>query len=120
MKWLDCTNNAARAASRIENDAVIRFDHIHDCLHDRGRRKELAAIMRALFRELGEEVFVERPNRRLSALFQRPDSNFSSPLSAIITLQPLNYFHRWLDCGSPKGHMPGASGSSTISFQSSP
>ena len=51
--------HAARAAGGVEDDAVIRLDHVHDGLDDRGRRKELAVVVRALLGELGQEVFVD-------------------------------------------------------------
>ncbi len=51
--------HAARAARRIENDPMVRFDDVDDGLHDRGRRKELAIVVRALLGKLGEEVFVD-------------------------------------------------------------
>ena len=59
MKWLDCNEHAARAAGGVEDDAVIRLDHIHDGLDNRGRRKELAVVVCALLGELGQEVFVD-------------------------------------------------------------
>src|SRR5271168_3035740 len=49
----------ARAAGGVENDAVVGLDDIDDSLDDRGRRKELAIIVRALLRKLGEEVFMD-------------------------------------------------------------
>ena len=53
--------HAARAAGGVENDAVVRFDDIHDGL-DQGRRsEELAAVLRPLHGELHEEVFVDAP-----------------------------------------------------------
>jgi len=51
--------HAARAAGRIENDAVIGLDDVDDGLDDRGWREELAIVMRALLRKLREEVFVD-------------------------------------------------------------
>ena len=51
--------HAARAARGVENDAMVRLDHVHDGLDDRGRREELAVVVRALLGELGQEVFVD-------------------------------------------------------------
>ena len=39
--------------------AVVGLDDVDDGLHDRRRREELAVVVRALFGELGEEVFVD-------------------------------------------------------------
>ena len=38
---------------------MVRLDDVDDGLHDRGRREELAVVVRALLGELGEEVFVD-------------------------------------------------------------
>ena len=38
--------HAARAAGGIEHDAVVRLDDIDDGLHERGRREELAVVVR--------------------------------------------------------------------------
>jgi hypothetical protein len=51
--------HAGRAAGRVEHHAVVRFDDIDDHAHQRGRREELAAFLRAALRELVEEVFVD-------------------------------------------------------------
>ena len=51
--------HAARAAGRVEHRAVVRLDDVDDGLHDRGRREELAVVVRLLDRELGEEVLVD-------------------------------------------------------------
>ena len=58
MKWLDCTNMPPEppAGSRMMSWSL---DDVHDGLRDRWRREELAAIMRALLRKLGEEVLVD-------------------------------------------------------------
>ena len=53
--------HAARAARGIEHGAVVRLDDVDDGLHDRGRREELAVVVRLLDGELGEEVFVDAP-----------------------------------------------------------
>ena len=61
--------HAARAARGVEDDAVIRLDHVDDGLHDGRRREELAVVVRALLGELGEEVLVDAPEhiaRRLA------------------------------------------------------
>ena len=51
--------HAARAAGRIEHHAVVGLDHVHDGLHERGRREELAVVLRALHRELHQEVLID-------------------------------------------------------------
>ena len=51
--------HAARAAGRVEHRAVVGLDDVDDGLHDRGRREELAVVVRLLDRELGEEVLVD-------------------------------------------------------------
>ena len=51
--------HAARAAGGIEDHAVVGLDHVDDGLDDGGRGEKLAVIVRALLRELGEEVFVD-------------------------------------------------------------
>src|SRR6266545_5281656 len=51
--------HAARAACRVEDGAVVGFDDVDDGLHDRGRREELAVVVRLLDRELGEEILVD-------------------------------------------------------------
>lgn len=38
---------------------MIRLDDIHNSLHDRGGREELAVVVRLLNRELGEEVLID-------------------------------------------------------------
>ena len=50
--------HAARTAGRIEDDPVVGLDDVDDGLDDRGWGEELAIVVRALFRELGEEVLV--------------------------------------------------------------
>ena len=59
MKWLDCTNMPPEPAGGVENDTVVGLDHVDDSLDDRGRGEKLAVVVRALLRELGEEVFVD-------------------------------------------------------------
>ena len=49
----------ARTDGRVENHAVVRFDHVDDGLHDGGRREELAVVVRALLGELGEKILVD-------------------------------------------------------------
>ena len=44
---------------RIEDDAVVGLDDVDDGLHERGRREELAVVVRLLDGELGEKVFVD-------------------------------------------------------------
>ena len=51
--------HAARPARRIEDNTVVRLDHVDDGLHERGRGEELAVVLRALHGELHEEVFVD-------------------------------------------------------------
>ena len=51
--------HAARAAGRVEHGAVVGLDDVDDGLHERGRREELAVVVRLLDRELGEEVLVD-------------------------------------------------------------
>ena len=51
----------ARAAGRVEHPAVVRLDDVDDGLDQRDRREELAAVMRLLVGELGEEVLVDAP-----------------------------------------------------------
>ena len=51
--------HSARAGGGVEDDTVIRLNHIDDGLDDRGRGEELAVVVRALLRELGEKVFVD-------------------------------------------------------------
>ena len=53
--------HAAGAAGGIEDDAVVRLDDVDDGLHERGRREELAVVLRALHGELHQEVFVDAP-----------------------------------------------------------
>ena len=53
--------HTARAARRVENDAVVGLDHVDEYLHKRGRGEELAIVLRALHRELHQEVFVDAP-----------------------------------------------------------
>ncbi len=38
---------------------MVRLDDVDDRLHERGRREELAVVLRALHRELRQEVFVD-------------------------------------------------------------
>jgi len=40
---------------------VLRLDDVDDGLHQRGRREELAAVLRPLHGELHQEVFVDAP-----------------------------------------------------------
>jgi hypothetical protein len=40
---------------------MIGFNDVDDSLHDRRWREELTAVVRALFGELGQEVFVNAP-----------------------------------------------------------
>ena len=49
----------ARTAGGVEDDTVIRLDHIHDGLDDRRRGEELAVVMRTLLGELDEEILVD-------------------------------------------------------------
>ena len=51
--------HAARAAGRVEDNAVVGLDDVDDGLHERGRREELAVVVRLLDGELGEEVLVD-------------------------------------------------------------
>ena len=51
--------HAARTAGRIEDDAVVGLDDVDDRLHERGRREELAVVVRLLDGELGEEILVD-------------------------------------------------------------
>ena len=51
----------ARAAGRVEHPAVVRLDDVDDGLDQGDRREELAAVMRLLVGELGEEVLVDTP-----------------------------------------------------------
>ena len=51
--------HAAGAAGGIEDDAVVRLDHVDDGLDEGGRGEELAVILRALHGELHEEVLVD-------------------------------------------------------------
>src|SRR6266849_5217010 len=51
--------HSARTARWIEDYAVVRFDDVDNGLNDRGRREKLAVVVRPLFRELGEEVFID-------------------------------------------------------------
>ena len=51
--------HAARPAGGIEDGAVVRLDDIDDGLDDGGRREELAIVMRALLRELDQEILVD-------------------------------------------------------------
>ncbi len=53
--------HAAGTAGGIEHDPVIGLDDIDDGLHERGRREELAIVLRALHGELHQEVFVDAP-----------------------------------------------------------
>ena len=53
--------HAARAARRVEHDAVVGLDHVDEHLHQRGRREELAIVLRALHCELHQEIFVDTP-----------------------------------------------------------
>ena len=57
MAGLD--EHAAGAAGGVEHDAVVRLDDVDDGLHERGRREELAVVVRLLDGELGQEVFVD-------------------------------------------------------------
>ena len=58
MKCALCTN-IPPAAGRVEHAAVVRLDDVDDGLHQRDGREELAAVMRLLVGELGEEVLVD-------------------------------------------------------------
>jgi hypothetical protein len=51
--------HAAGAAGRVEDNAVIRLDHVDDGLHQRRRREELTVILRALHGELHQEILVD-------------------------------------------------------------
>ena len=51
--------HAARTGGGVKDYAVLRLDHIDDGLHDRRWRKELAVVVCAFLRELGEEIFVD-------------------------------------------------------------
>ena len=53
--------HARRAAGRVEHHAVVRLDDVHDHPHQRGRREELAAFLRAGHGELVQKVFVDAP-----------------------------------------------------------
>ena len=53
--------HAARAASRIEHLAAVRFDDLDHQTHDGTRREEFAALLSLAARELGKEVFVNLP-----------------------------------------------------------
>lgn len=49
----------AQAASRIEHDAVVGLDDVHDGLHQRRRGEELAVVLRSMHRELQQKVLLD-------------------------------------------------------------
>ena len=51
--------HAGRAAGGVEHQAVVGLDEVDDGAHQRRRREELAALLRAGHRELVQEVFVD-------------------------------------------------------------
>jgi hypothetical protein len=51
--------HASRTGCRIEDNAVVGFDDVDDCLHERGRREKLAVVVRLLDGEFGEKVLVD-------------------------------------------------------------
>ena len=63
--------HAAGAASGIEHDAVIGFDGVDEGLHQRGRGEEFAAVLRALHRELHQEILVNAAEHIAAGAAQR-------------------------------------------------
>ena len=51
--------HATGAVGRIVDAALIRFDHFHDQIDQRRRRKELAALLAFAHRELAQEVLID-------------------------------------------------------------
>ena len=92
--------HAARAAGGVENDTVVGLDHVDDSLDDRGRGEKLAVVMRALHRELGEEVFVDAAEHVAGGRAQRfgvecPHHLFQDiVLEALVILRQLSR-ERW-------------------------
>ena len=79
---------------------MIRLDHINDGLYDRGRRKELAVVVRALLGKLGEEIFVDAAEHIAGGRAQRfgvecPHHLFQDiVLEALVVLRELS-LERW-------------------------
>ena len=59
--------HAARAAAGVVDAAAIGRQHLDQHAHHVGRRVELAALLAFGAGELGEEVFVDAPERVLGA-----------------------------------------------------
>ena len=60
--------HAARSASRVKHNALLRLQEAHDQPHNRLRREEHAIIARHLRRKTTEEVFVDAPERVIAQL----------------------------------------------------
>ena len=58
--------HAARAAARVIDAALVRFQHFHQHAHDRAGRVELAAALALRAGEAAEEIFIDAAEQVLA------------------------------------------------------
>ena len=107
--------HAAGAAGRVQHGAAVGVEHVGDERDQRHRREELAAVVRLLIRELGEEVLVDAPEDVARDLLELVGVQRSQELAEDVVVQllvlglgqsaaqalvvPLDRFHRGDDGG---------------------